>query len=103
MRVSRLITSKTRDFPDLGVDPDGAVASVRWDVAMLDRDYAAARRAINASPAKELSYMGEGSTPRSFFEGLGLRMNNVLPGKRRNTGRFIRSIEELQPKPRHGH
>jgi serine/threonine-protein kinase len=52
-----------------GVDPDGAVASVRWDVAMLDRDYAAARRAINASPAKELSYMGEGSTPRSFFEG----------------------------------
>jgi TolB-like protein/Tfp pilus assembly protein PilF/class 3 adenylate cyclase len=51
------------------VDPDGAVTSVRWDVAMLDRDYAAARRAIDASSAKELSYTGEGSTPRSFFEG----------------------------------
>src|SRR6266496_1073033 len=25
-----------------GVDPDGSVTSVRWDVAMLDRDYAAA-------------------------------------------------------------
>jgi len=36
---------------------------------MLDRDYAAARRAIDASTAKELSYIGEGATPRSFFEG----------------------------------
>jgi TolB-like protein/Tfp pilus assembly protein PilF len=51
------------------VDPDGAVTSVRWEVAMLDRDYAAARRAIDASTAKELSYTGEGSTPESFFEG----------------------------------
>ena len=52
-----------------GVDPDGSVTSVRWDVAMLDRDYAAARRAIDASSAKELSYTGESSTPRTFFEG----------------------------------
>ena len=52
-----------------GVDPDGSVTSVRWDVAMLDRDFAAARRAIDGSTAKELSYTGEGSTPRSFFEG----------------------------------
>jgi len=52
-----------------GVDPDGGVTAVRWEVAMLDRNYAAARRAIDASTAKELSYTGEGSTPRSFFEG----------------------------------
>jgi TolB-like protein/Tfp pilus assembly protein PilF len=52
-----------------GVDPDGGVTSVRWEVAMLDRDYAAARRAIDASTAKELSYTGEGTTPLSFFEG----------------------------------
>lgn len=52
-----------------GVDPDGGVTSVRWEVAMLDRDYTAARRAIDASTAKELSYIGEGATPRSFFEG----------------------------------
>ncbi len=52
-----------------GVDPDGGVTSVRWEVAMLDRDYAAARRAVDASTAKELSYTGEGPTPRSFFEG----------------------------------
>ncbi len=52
-----------------GVDPDGSVTSVRWDAAMLDRDYAAARSVIDASTAKEFSYTGEGSTPRSFFEG----------------------------------
>jgi serine/threonine-protein kinase len=52
-----------------GVDPDGGVTSVRWEVAMLDRDYVAARRVIDVSTAKELSYTGEGSTPRSFFEG----------------------------------
>jgi tetratricopeptide (TPR) repeat protein len=51
------------------VDPDGGVTSVRWEVAMLDRDYPAARRAIDASSAKEFSYTTEGSTPRSFFEG----------------------------------
>jgi TolB-like protein/Tfp pilus assembly protein PilF len=52
-----------------GVDPDGSVTAVRWEVAMLDRDYAAARRAIDASSVNELSYAGEGTTPRSFFEG----------------------------------
>lgn len=51
------------------VDPDGGVTSVRWEVAMLDRDYGEARRVIDASTAKEFSYTGEGSTPRSFFEG----------------------------------
>src|SRR5881396_869132 len=39
-----------------GVDPDGGVTAVRWEVAMLDRDYAGARRAIDASTADELSY-----------------------------------------------
>src|SRR6184192_2484123 len=52
-----------------GVDPDGGVTSVRWEVAMLDRDYSAARRAIDGSTAKELSYTAEAATPRSFFEG----------------------------------
>ncbi|MBO0696741.1 MAG: hypothetical protein J2P56_11665, partial [Verrucomicrobia bacterium] len=46
-----------------------SVTGVRWELAMLDRDYAAARRAMDASTAKELSYTGEGSTPRSFFQG----------------------------------
>ena len=63
-----LLKSLLNQVP-LGVDPDASVTSVRWDVAMLDRDYASARRAIDASSAKELSYTGESSTPRTFFEG----------------------------------
>ena len=65
---TRLLRSLLSQVPP-GVDPDGSVSSVRWDVAMLDRDYAEARRVIDASTAREFSYTGEGSTPRSFFEG----------------------------------
>jgi serine/threonine-protein kinase len=65
-----------------GVDPDGSVTSVRWDVAMLDRDYAAARHAIDASTAKELSYTGEASTPRAFFEGcVALAQGDIVGAK----------------------
>jgi TolB-like protein/Tfp pilus assembly protein PilF len=63
-----LLKSLLNQIPP-GVDPDGGVTSARWEVAMLDRDYAAARHAIDASTAKELSYTGEASTPRAFFEG----------------------------------
>ena len=66
-----------------GVDPDGSVTSVRWDVAMLDRDYAAARRAIDASSAKELSYTGESSTPRTFFEGCIALAQGDVPAARK--------------------
>jgi TolB-like protein/Flp pilus assembly protein TadD len=51
------------------VDPDGAIASVRWEVAMIDRDYAGAQRALDASPLSEFSYTNAGSTPKSFFQG----------------------------------
>jgi TolB-like protein/Tfp pilus assembly protein PilF len=66
-----------------GVDPDGSITACRWEVAMLDRDYAAARRAIDASSAKELAYTGEGSTPRTFFEGcVALAQGNVLEAQK---------------------
>jgi TolB-like protein/class 3 adenylate cyclase len=63
-----LLKSLLSEVPP-GVDPDGVVASCRWDVAMIDRDYAAARLAIDSSSAKEISYMNGGPTPRSFFLG----------------------------------
>jgi TolB-like protein/Tfp pilus assembly protein PilF len=52
-----------------GVDPDGAVTSCRWEVAMLRRDYSAARNILQTSSADELSYTSAGTTPKSFFEG----------------------------------
>src|SRR5207248_8807580 len=41
----------------------------RWDVAMIERDYAAAKQAIEISPLKEFLYMNAGATPKSFFQG----------------------------------
>jgi TolB-like protein len=51
-------------------DPDGAVTSVRWEAAMLKRDFAGAANAIRASPRTNFAYFNVGSTPRSFFLGL---------------------------------
>ena len=51
------------------VDPDGAVTSCRWDVAMLQRDYAAAKRVLATSSVNEVSYTNGGPTPKNFLEG----------------------------------
>ena len=84
-----------------GVDPDGGVTAVRWEVAMLDRDYAATRRAIDASTADELSYTGEGSTPRSFFEGSILLAHGDIAGGKRHFRGFVRgqgrAIDHREP------
>jgi TolB-like protein/Flp pilus assembly protein TadD len=50
-----------------GVDPDGSTTSCRWDVAMIDRDFAAAREALDKAAATDLSYVNEGVTPKSFL------------------------------------
>jgi serine/threonine-protein kinase len=52
-----------------GVDPDGAVTACRWEVAMLRRDYSAARNILRTSSVDELSYTNAWTTPKSFFEG----------------------------------
>jgi hypothetical protein len=52
-----------------GIDPDGAVTSCRWDVAMLRRDYSVAKTVLQTSAANELSYTNAGTTPKIFFEG----------------------------------
>ena len=52
-----------------GTDPDGVVTSCRWDVAMLDRDFGAARLALQASAVNEISYTNAAATPKSFFQG----------------------------------
>ena len=51
------------------VDPDGVITGVRWDVAMLQRDYAAARNVLQTSSLSEISYTNAGLTPKIFLEG----------------------------------
>src|SRR5947199_4295116 len=65
---TRLLKSLLNEIP-AGLDPDGAIASVRWEVAMIERDYAGAQRVLEASPVNEFSYTNAGSTPKSFFHG----------------------------------
>jgi TolB-like protein/Tfp pilus assembly protein PilF len=52
-----------------GIDPDGVVTAARWDVAMLRRDYSAAKRVLQTSAANEVSYTNAGLTPKAFLEG----------------------------------
>jgi TolB-like protein/Tfp pilus assembly protein PilF len=65
---TQLLKSLVDQVP-AGVDPDGAVTASRWDVAMLRRDYSAAKKVLKASSANELSYTTTGTTPKTFFEG----------------------------------
>jgi len=65
---TRLLKSLLAEIP-AGADPDGGVATCRWDVAMIERDFAGAARAVEASPLNELSYLNVSTTPKSFFQG----------------------------------
>ena len=51
-----------------GVDPSGLVTRARWDLAMLERDYAAADRAMAAYPLDVFQSDGM-PVPKSFFRG----------------------------------
>jgi TolB-like protein/Tfp pilus assembly protein PilF len=52
-----------------GTDPDGVITSVKWDVAMIDRDYSAAKHVLDTTAANEISYTNAGATPKSFLQG----------------------------------
>src|SRR6266481_4068578 len=65
---TRLLKSLLSEVP-ADVDPDGTVTSCRWDVAMLDRDYATAGRVLEISSLNEVSYTNAGSTPKTFLQG----------------------------------
>src|SRR6478609_4588443 len=65
---TRLLKSTLEEIP-AGVDPDGSVTATRWDVAMLQRDYSAAKKILETSSANETSYSVAGMTPKIFLEG----------------------------------
>jgi TolB-like protein/Tfp pilus assembly protein PilF/class 3 adenylate cyclase len=65
---THLLKSLVSQVP-IGFDPDGAVTAARWEVAMLQRDYPAARNVLQSSSANELSYATAGLSPKIFFEG----------------------------------
>jgi TolB-like protein/Flp pilus assembly protein TadD len=50
-------------------DPDGAVTTCRWDLAMIRRDFATASHVVETSPLNEFSYLNGSTTPKSFLQG----------------------------------
>ena len=65
---TRLLKSLLSQVP-AGTDPDGSITSCQWDVAMIDRDFAAAKAALQMSVVSNISYTTAGLTPKSFFDG----------------------------------
>jgi tetratricopeptide (TPR) repeat protein len=66
-----------------GTDPDGVVTTCRWDVAMIERDFATAKRVIDASPLNEFSYTNAGPTPKSYLYGcIALAQGDTSTAKR---------------------
>jgi TolB-like protein/Tfp pilus assembly protein PilF len=65
---TNLLKSLVSQVP-VGFDPDGSVTVARWEVAMLQRDYPAARSVLQTSSANELSYASGGLSPKIFFDG----------------------------------
>jgi len=63
-----LLKSMLAEIP-AGVDPDGSVTAARWDAAMLERDYSAAKKVLETSSANEISYSLAGLTPKIFLGG----------------------------------
>src|SRR5437762_2163077 len=66
---TRLLKSLLSQVP-AGTDPDGVITSCRWDVAMTDRDFVAARTALQICGLTEVSYTTGSATPKSFLQGL---------------------------------
>ncbi len=65
---TNLLKSILAEIP-AGVDPDGAVTSCRWDLAMIARDYATAAHVLETSTLMEFSYLNASTTPKAFCQG----------------------------------
>ena len=50
-----------------GIDPNGLVTLGRWDLAMLERDYAAAEKVLTDSPPE--NFLDAANPPKTFFQG----------------------------------
>ena len=65
---TKLLKSLVDQVPT-GVDPDGAVTAARWELAMLQRDYSAAKEVLHTASVDEISYTTSGLIPKNFLEG----------------------------------
>jgi serine/threonine protein kinase/tetratricopeptide (TPR) repeat protein len=50
-----------------GIDPDGVVTGARWDLAMMERDYASAEKILTAFPLEDFPKAGD--LPKTYYQG----------------------------------
>ena len=50
-----------------GIDPDGTVTGARWDLAMMERDYASAEKIVTDFPLEEFPKAGD--APKTYYQG----------------------------------
>ena len=65
---TRTLQSLLAQIP-AGTDPDGIVTGARWDVAMIERDFAGAENVLRNSPRPALDYLNGGNTPKTLLAG----------------------------------
>ena len=65
---TRVLKNLLAEIP-AGTDPDGISTCGRWEVAMIERDFAAAKTALQNSPLDGISYLNSEETPKAFLEG----------------------------------
>src|SRR5204862_5054086 len=66
---TRLLKSLLSQVP-AETDPDVVITSCRWDVAMIERDFVAARTGLRSCGLNDVVYTNGNGTPKSFHQGL---------------------------------
>lgn len=65
-----------------GRDPDGIATCSRWEVAMIERDFATAESVLKNSSVESVDYLNSEATPKAFFEGCILLAQGNAAGAR---------------------
>ncbi|MEY2494548.1 MAG: hypothetical protein QOJ45_1040 [Verrucomicrobiota bacterium] len=73
-------------------DTDGMVAVARWDLAMLERDYAAAEKILTESPLENFSPAGDG--PKTYYQGRIARARGDMESAQRYFAAVIPETEK---------
>jgi tetratricopeptide (TPR) repeat protein len=76
-----------------GVDPAGLVTRARWDLAMIQRDYDAADRALTGCALDQFQSDGQ-PTPKSFYRGCVALARGAQADARKNFDLALPAFEE---------
>ncbi|HEX4665861.1 MAG TPA: protein kinase [Chthoniobacterales bacterium] len=77
-----------------GEDPDGLVTCMRWESAMLQRDFAGAANVLARSRRTEVSYLSGGLQPKSYLAGIAALARDDRGAARENFAAALPDFEK---------